>query len=58
MGGPRDVREERDLENSLVPGEGIQLSWVPRAGNASQEYTDRPEVTEAIVWVTQWPGTR
>jgi hypothetical protein len=47
-----------DTTRELVPGEGIELSWVPRASNASQDYTDRPEVTDAIVWATQWPGTR
>ncbi len=41
-----------------VPGEGIEPSWVLRAGNSSHDYTDRPEGTEAIVWAKQWPGTR
>jgi hypothetical protein len=42
----------------MVPGEGIEPSSVPRAGNSSHDYTDRPEVTEAIVWAKRWPGTR
>ena len=25
---------------------------------SSHDYTDRPEVTKAIVWATQWQGTR
>jgi hypothetical protein len=41
-----------------VPGEGIERSWVPRAGNSSHAYVDQPEVTEAIIWVEQWPETR
>jgi len=42
----------------MVPGEGIEPSWVLRAGNSSHDYTDRPGVTDAIVWAEQWQGTR
>jgi hypothetical protein len=41
-----------------LPGEGVEPSWVPRPGDLSHNSTDRPEVTEAIVWATQWQGTR
>ncbi len=29
---------------------------VARVGNLSHDYTDRPELTEAIVWPNQWHG--
>ena len=38
--------------------EGIEPSWVPRAGNSSDAYTDRPKATEAIVWAKRWQGTQ
>jgi site-specific DNA recombinase len=31
---------------------------VARVGNSSNDYTDRPEVTDAIVWAKQWQGAR
>jgi hypothetical protein len=39
-------------------GEGIEPSWIPRAGNSSHDHTGWPEVTEAIVWTKQGHGTR
>ena len=53
------IRQEEGNHVSIgVPGEGIEPSWVARVGNSSHDYTDRPEVTDAIVWAKQWPGSR